>query len=110
MKSINVYVSKDEVANVVNRAIADAVFEQKDYQIVFDGQDFHYEEVVSKEFIRGYVIEHARYALSDIPEGGENKDEELNDFQVWLAGELFIHVNGMGNYFYNHGILIINEE
>ena len=52
------------------------------------------------------MIEHARYALSDIPEGGENKDEELNDFQVWLV----IHVNGMGNYFYNHGILIINEK
>ena len=106
MKRIKVYVSEDEMANVVNRAIAGAVFEQKDYQIVFDGQDFHYEEVVLKEFIRGCVIEHARYALSDIPEGGENKDEELNDFQVWLV----IHVNGMGNYFYNHGILIINEK
>jgi hypothetical protein len=110
MKRIKIYVSNDEMANVVNRAIAGAVFEQKDYQIVFDGHDFHYEEVVSKEFIRGYVIEHAKYALSDIPEGGENKGEELNDFQEWLAGELFIHVNGMDNYFYNHGILIINEK
>ena len=57
-----------------------------------------------------HVIEHGQYPLSDIPEGDENKGEELNDFQEWLAGELFIHVNGMGNYFYNHGILIINEK
>lgn len=60
-----------------------------DTQIIFDGEQFHIEEVVLEDFIRGYVI---RHKAVDIPIG------EVK-FEKWLSNLLFIHCNSCTKYF-----------
>jgi hypothetical protein len=83
--------------HVINCAIANAVF-AADTQVVFDGEEFHWEEVVCQEFIRGYVINHMDYINVQIPEGNDTGDEP-NDFQSWLTDQLFYHANKCWEYF-----------
>jgi hypothetical protein len=90
-------VNDKDYLHVINCAIANAVFEA-DTQVIFDGKDFHWEEVVCQEFIRGYVIKHSDYVNELIPEGNNN-GEEPNDFQNWLTDQLFYHANKCWEYF-----------
>jgi len=90
-------VNDKDYLHVINCAIANAVFEA-DTQVVFDGLDFHWEEVVSQEFVRGYVIKHGDYVNAQIPEGSDD-GKEPNDFQNWLTDQLFLHANKCWEYF-----------
>jgi hypothetical protein len=95
MKKENVY--DRDYLHVVNIAIANAVF-AADTQIVFDGEDFHWEEVVCQDFIRGYVIKHNDYSNVQIPDEIENV-EVTNEFDNWLTDELLYHADKCLQYF-----------
>jgi hypothetical protein len=86
---------------IVNAALANTIFEKVDTEIVFDGEQFHIEDVIDKSFIRGYVIDHTQYNVDELPDGkSPSEDPEMNNFQYWLAMQLWMHVNKMCEYFY----------
>ena len=89
--------NEENYLTVLNWAIANAVF-AADTQVVFDGAEFHWEEVVCQEFVRGYVIKHSDYINAQIPDGNDN-GEEPNDFQNWLTDKLLYHANKCWEYF-----------
>ena len=102
MNPIFIQIEEDEIFNIVDHAIANAV-NGTDQQIVFDGEDFHHEDIITKDFIRGYVINSSQYNNVD-----ENMEGEA--FHHWLANEYFIHLNAMQEYFYNKNIVMISKK
>jgi hypothetical protein len=89
MKTIEI--TTDAFLTVVSDAIMMASM-KVDTQIVFDGEQFHIEEVVCEDFVRGYVIRHNIIDINPMPLEKEN-------FLKWLTNKLYIHNNGCADYF-----------
>jgi hypothetical protein len=87
--------------------IADAILmsaTKVDAQIIFDGEDFHVEEVVCKDFIRGYFIEHIKN--NNIP-----TNKQKGKLAEWMSEQVFIHHNLCIEYFHNvKNIEILTDE
>lgn len=84
-------ITTDDFLTVVSDAIMMSSM-KSDTQIIFDGEDFHVEEVVSKDFIRGYVIRHNIIDDNPMP-------LEKEEFMKWLGDKIYIHSNSCIGYF-----------
>ena len=99
MKTISV--SEPVYLNMLARAIQRAV-STGDTQMIFDGEDFHIEEIVCKEFIRGYLIFQADYVCVQVP-------EERRAYHLWLEHETYIHAGAIWASSFKQGVLIQDE-